>query len=65
MISGIRQEFDLKTRGAYTKVKCEIGLKVDGNELPNLAVLGEALEAAVNEIQRIVTESYVKVPERV
>jgi len=28
-------------------------------------VLGEALEQAVETVQRIVTESYAKVPERV
>jgi len=48
-----------------TKVDCEIGLKVDGRELPNLAVLGAALEAAVDRVQQIVTESYKVVPERV
>lgn len=64
MTSGVRQEFKLSTRG-LSKVDCEIGLKVSGTELPNLAVLGEALDAAVVELQRIVVESYRVVPERV
>jgi len=64
-VNGIRQEFELTTRSQYSKVDCEIGLKVVGKELPNLAVLGDALEKAVEVIQRIVTESYAKVPERV
>ena len=64
-VTGIRQEFQLTTRSAYSKVECELGIKVTGNELPNMAVLGDALENAIKEIQRIITESYVKVPERV
>ena len=63
-VNAIRTEFDLVTR-FNAKVECEIGLKVNGRELPNLAVLGEALEQAVETVQRIVTESYAKVPERV
>jgi len=64
-VNALRTEFQLSTRGAMTKVDCEIGLKVDGRELPNLAVLGAALEAAVDRVQQIVTESYTVVPERV
>ena len=64
-VTGIRQEFQLTTRSAYSKVECELGIKVTGNELPNMAVLGDALENAIKEIQRVITESYVKVPERV
>lgn len=62
--SGLRTEFDLRTRGLQT-VKCEVGIKIDGRELPNLAVMGDALEKAVELIQQHVTESYAKVPERV
>ena len=62
--SGIRTEFDLRTRGLQT-VKCEIGIKIDGRELPNLAVMGNALEKAVEVLQQVVTESYTVVPERV
>lgn len=63
--TGIRQEFDLTTRSSYTKVKAEIGLKIEGSELPNMAILGDALEAARQLIQEKVTESYKVVPERV
>jgi Cu/Ag efflux pump CusA len=64
-VNALRTEFELMTRGPHTKVDCEIGVKVNGRELPNLAVLGEALEKAVETVQAIVTESYNKVPERV
>jgi len=63
--SGLRHEFELSTRNAYTKVKCELNLILDGRELPNMAVLGEALEDAVKLVQNRVTESYKVVPERV
>lgn len=64
MVTGLRQEFDLQTRSAYTTVKCEIGLKVDGRELPNMEVLGGALEEAIAVIREKVQESYKRVPER-
>jgi hypothetical protein len=63
--NAIRQEFELSTRGAYTKVECDISLSVNGRELPSLAVLGKALEDAVSLIQTVVSDSYKKVPERV
>lgn len=63
--TGIRQTFDLTTRNAYTKCECEVGMSVDGKELPNMAVLGKALEEAIELIQNRVTESYKVVPERV
>jgi len=63
--TGIKTEFEMTTRSALTKVKCEVGINVDGRELPNMAVLGEALEKAVELIQRTVTDSYKVVPERV
>jgi hypothetical protein len=62
--TGIRSAFELTTRGPYAKVDCEVGIKVKGKELPNMAVLGEALEKAVELIQLHVTESYKVVPER-
>lgn len=62
---GIRNEFDLKTRNEYTKVNCEIGMTVDGRELPTMAILGDALEKAIESIQQRITESYKVVPERV
>jgi hypothetical protein len=63
--TGLRQTFDLTTRNAYTKCGCEVGLTVDGKELPTMAVLGAALEEAIELIQKKVTESYKVVPERV
>jgi hypothetical protein len=63
--SGIRQTLDLTTRNQYTKCTCEVGMTVEGKELPTLAVLGAALEEAIELIQKKVTESYKVVPERV
>jgi hypothetical protein len=65
MKTGIRQEFELFTRDRYTKVKCEMHVMVDGRELPNMDVIGGALEAARELFQQKVTESYQRVPERV
>jgi hypothetical protein len=62
--TGIRSAFELTTRGVYAKVDCEVGIKVKGKELPNMAVLGTALEEAIELIQKIVTDSYKVVPER-
>lgn len=64
MKSGIRQEFELTTRDRYTKVDCEIGIKIDGKELPSLEILGGALEKAIDLVQAHVSEAYAKVPER-
>lgn len=63
-VTGIRHSFDLATRNAYTKVSAELGLKLDGKELPNMAVLGEAVEKAVEMIQEHIKKSYEVVPER-
>ena len=41
---GLRESFELETRNRYTKVNCEVGLKIDGRELPNMAILGELLK---------------------
>lgn len=60
---GLTQEFDLTTRNAYTKVDCEVNIKVSGKELPSMSILGAALETAVADIQTHITESY-KVPVR-
>jgi hypothetical protein len=62
--SGLRQNFELQTRDRYTKVDCEVLLTVDGRELPNLTVLGTALEKAIEVIRDAVLESYKVVPER-
>lgn len=64
-ITGLRQEFELETRNKYTKVTAEIGFKVNGRELPSMAVLGAAVEEAIELIQNKITESYKVVPERV
>lgn len=63
--TGLRSQFELETRSKHTKVNCEVVLSVDGRELPNMAVLGGALEAAIELIQDKVTESYKEVPARV
>jgi hypothetical protein len=63
--TGLKQSFNLTTRNQYTKINAEIGFTVEGNELPNMAVLGNALEKAIALIQKDVTESYVRVPERI
>jgi hypothetical protein len=61
---GLRTSFEMQTRDRYTKVNCELGLNVDGRELPNMEVLGGALEEASKLIQERVTESYKVVPPR-
>ena len=45
--SALKQSFDLTTRNAFTKVQCEIGMTVDGRELPSLEILGKAFEDAI------------------
>lgn len=62
--SGLRQEFEMETRDRYTKVKTEVGIKVDGKELPNMAVVGAALDEAIELIKTRIKEAYTKVPER-
>src|SRR5262245_3475031 len=62
--TGIRLVFDMETRDKYKKVDCEIGLTVEGRELPNASVLGEAMEAAVEMIRTRVRQSYEVVPPR-
>jgi hypothetical protein len=62
---GLRETFDLKTRNDYRKVTCEIGVSIDGRELPNMSVLGFALEEAIALFQAKITESYKVVPARV
>jgi hypothetical protein len=42
----------------------ELGLVLDGREIPNAAVLGSALEEAVKLVQDRITESYQVVPVR-
>jgi len=61
---GLRESFELMTRDKYTKINCEIGMTCDGRELPNMAVLGGALEEAIALFQERITESYKVVPAR-
>lgn len=61
---GLREAFEMQTRDRFTKVNCELGLTVEGKELPNMAILGEALEEAIAMINTKVQASYTKVPER-
>ena len=63
--SALKQTFDLTTRNAFTKVECEIGMTVNGRELPSLEILGKAFEAAILHMQEQVTDAYKVVPERV
>lgn len=62
---GARQEFPLQTRNNYTKVECEVGIKVNGQELPSMEIIGGALEKMIKVLQEHVTEAYAVVPERV
>lgn len=61
----IAEEFKLQTRDRFTTVDCTLAIEVAGSELPNMGIVGEALEKAVTQIQNSITESYAKVPERV
>jgi len=61
---GLRETFELETRNKYTKVNCELGLSVEGRELPSMAVLGDAVEQAIKLIEDRVAESYKVVPPR-
>lgn len=63
--SALKQEFPMHTRNDYTNVDCELAISIEGKELPSLSVLGEALEAARELIQKRVTESYKAIPVRV
>lgn len=61
---GFKHTSEVTTRDKYTKVNFELGMTVDGREIPNAAVLGSALEEAVKLIQDRITESYQVVPVR-
>lgn len=60
----LSQEFDLRTRG-MSKAECTVSIKIDGRELPNMAVVGGALEEIIKLVQERVTDSFKVVPERV
>jgi septal ring-binding cell division protein DamX len=62
---GLKHTNEVPTRDKYTKVNMELGLVIDGREIPNAAVLGSALEDAVKLIQERIAESYRVVPARV
>lgn len=61
---GLRHTGEIQTRDRYTKVQFELGMTMEGRELPNAAVLGSALEEAVKLVEERVTQSYVVVPPR-
>lgn len=61
---GMTEQFDLTTRSAFSKVDCEISIRIDGKELPSNEVVGKALDKAIETVQAAITESYQKVPER-
>lgn len=61
---GLTHSAPMETRNTYTKVDTQIAVSIDGKELPSMAVLGEALEAAVELFTKKIQESY-KVPPRV
>lgn len=63
--NAVKLAWELKTRSDYIFVDAEIGMTVDGKELPSLAVLGAALEEARDLIQQRVKESFNSVPARV
>jgi hypothetical protein len=62
--NAFKMAFKLTTRNKYTELDCEIGMTVDGRELPTMAILGSAMEEAVELIQKRVTDSYAVVPPR-
>ena len=61
---GLNQKFELETRNRYTKVNASLTLKLEGRELPNMAVLGEALEEAILLVENKIKQSYQEVPAR-
>lgn len=60
----VKTELPLTTRG-YTKANAEISITIDGHEVPSTAVLGAALDQAVDIIQQAIVKSYEVVPARV
>lgn len=62
--TAVRHEGEITTRDRYQKVQLQMGMTVEGKELPSASVLGAALEEAVELVQQRVTESY-QVPPRV
>jgi len=60
----LREEFEMETRNKYTKVNCALSISLDGRELPNMSVVGEALEKAGEMIEAAVKQSYEVVPPR-
>lgn len=62
--TAVRHEGEITTRDKHNKVVFQMGMTVEGRELPSASVLGAALEEAVELVQQRVTESY-QVPPRV
>lgn len=62
--TGLKHTGEMTTRNSFTKVDVEIGMTVDGRELPTMATLGAAFEQGIALIQAAITKSYEVVPPR-
>ena len=62
---GITHKGQVQTRNSYTKIDSEIAFVVDGRELPSMAVLGDAMEAAIKVFELKIKKSYEEVPPRI
>jgi hypothetical protein len=60
----MNQEFDMTTRDRNTKVKVDMAVNVSGPELPNMDIVGAALEKCIELMRTEVAASYLKVPQR-
>jgi hypothetical protein len=60
----LNETFEMETRNKYTKVECVLAISINGRELPNMSVVGEALEKAIELIEDAVKKSYEVVPPR-
>jgi hypothetical protein len=63
--TGLTYDAQVETRNSFTKVDTKFQMIVDGKELPSMAVLAEALEAAIELFQTKIKDSYKVVPARV
>jgi hypothetical protein len=63
--SSLTSEFDFQPRNEFrSKVDVKFNMSVDGRELPNLQVLGNAFEKAVELFQAEVKKAFEVVPPR-
>lgn len=62
---GLKHSGQTETRNAYTKVDTEFSVSIDGKELPNMGVVGEALEKCIELFNAEIKKSYEVVPARV